>query len=306
MNTQTNSFVDMAALNVEKEEVEKLLKTLCRHYNINQDQLTPDLEAARVSIKEHAFADHMSLVDTSKFLHGNCGLFKRFHTVGIRALSDKLHLKSDLGRSVTEVFMDSLGRLVSLDILINDFAIRTDWDVKCSGAAKEAKMLWRGQVETSIGYRNKVNVVTEGTPGDLVIDEKLYHGQAGSYHWEAKLTVDGNWYKDVVDHKIAKVDIGGKMCLTLCADEIMEHDLLDEDVKLYQAKVAYTKVPQGVSCWSGALGDGAKSIFVEDKVIAVQTLPGGPPIITTGKDKSWAVRTMKMRMRKKIFDMMDL
>ena len=88
---------------------------------------------------------------------------------------------------------------------------------------------------------------------------------------------------------------------------LKNHELLGDDVRLFQAKVFYTKVPNTISTYRMKPGVGKQVLHVEDKVIAIQSLHEVPPdIITTGKDQSWAVRTMRGRMKKKIVNIMGI
>ena len=204
------------------------------------------------------------------------------------------------------IFRALAGRMAAVRLLVDVYEPMDDTAVKNSAAVVEVAKSFRGWAETNIGWRNHITFEV-GTPGQMTITEKpeAYYGGT-RYYWNAEVTVDHSWIDVVRANKIDRVDIGGKAATTVWAEEILEHDLVDDDVKLFKAKVLYTKVPRDISTWAGESGDGEKIVFLEDKHIAIQPVTDGRDIITTGKDASWAIRTMRGRMKKKMLQMMDI
>ena len=192
---------------------------------------------------------------------------------------------------------------------VDHFAKIDEWHIACTDAVVKARSDWRHGVQTNIGYRSHIGFEI-GTPGEVDISTEASTHWRGTqaHHLKATVYVDGTYSNLIKQMGFHIVDIAGKACLTISADEITGHELEDKGVRLFNSKVIYTKVPRTIDSW-GMTSDEAKSIFhVEDKVIAVQPPhgEGGSPTIATGKDQSWAVRTMKGRLKKRMYAMMGV
>ena len=190
--------------------------------------------------------------------------------------------------------------------LIDHYEPLNEIDVLADGAVKQAAMRWSRDVETNIGYQNEVKF-DRGTPGtvDKELEERARYG-GNDYTFKATLYVDHTYKTVIEENGIEVVDIGNKMCLTLSAEEIEDHDLKDQNVKLFKAKVAFTKVGRDVNRWSMKKEDCEGILQIEEKYIAVQHLVSGEKQVATGKDEHWAIRTMKSRMKRKMLKMMDI
>ena len=182
----------------------------------------------------------------------------------------------------------------------------------------KAASLFAVWAQTDTGYRN--NVLIKGTvdadPTVSAYEEKLE--EATNYQCPNRTKykrvcesthtyeVNQSWYADVFENGIAQTDIGGKKCLTTSAKLIEEHELKDQDVALYDCNVIYTKKPIDANTWNTKPGEPKAWFHIEARHVAVQTLPSGKKEIATGKDKSWAIRTMKMRMKSNMMKQMGL
>ena len=298
-----------AKINLEKvtEEHEALIKTrnmMQNHYGISDDSWT--------ELHSNAMEGTVDVYKNSDSVAEGIQNVKRIN----RDRTDytfgnswrKEHLKNKISsmhiNNPTFSYLASIAsRMAALEYLRDTLSKINEWDVKCSEAAVKADREFRYKVKTSVGWQTEIKFTHEIPVGtmDMLLNNPDNYNRNTIY-----FGVDGHWLTDVDANHIAVVDIAGKSCLTLCATEIAEHELIDDDVKLYQAKVCYTKVPRDVSSWRMGANEINKVFHLEDKVIAVQSLPATKPIITTGKDKSWAVRTMRGRMKKKMFDLMDI
>ena len=304
-----NTFVNIKNLSVERTDTEKLLNTILNHLSLSMDNLK-NLRLALYDNHKDWFKDQSDVPEAIQQLHRVTGrsMFARYNdeTIGDVLTAQKVNLKNSQEVLETTVF-ELTGRLAAIDFLIAE-ASKLDLNyIKAAGSAEAASRVFRYSVNTIRGYNNKFKVIA-GEKSKLTVKEEPITGWRGNVtmSMQGSVEVDHTWWDDVHLNDIAKVDIGGKACLTLEAEEIMEHELLCDDVRLFQAKVLYTKMPSYIDPFRMKANEAFDIVHVEDKVIAIQNLPDSSPIITTGKNQSWAVRTMKGRMKKKIVDIMGI
>ena len=157
----------------------------------------------------------------------------------------------------------------------------------------------------NIGYNNSIRAKV-GDKGKIEVTEEECNWRKGTFNWKAKVHVDSTWIDKVYKNKIAKVDIAGKTVMTLDADEIMDHELKDQNVRMWDATVFYSKVPSNVNPNYAPKGTWKQILHKEKRVIVVETLPSGDTQMATGKDISWATRTMRMRMKSSMLKQMGL
>ena len=186
-------------------------------------------------------------------------------------------------------------------------------DVKISGIpGKGGKGLIKWKIKNDYYYdhQNKDPLTNQPTKVDY-----LY--PIPKIEW----MVDEKYMDNVYKNQITTCDIAGKKCFTLCAEEELNHELSNQDVRLFKAKVGYTKIPvdfQSCSGWGWRQNNTQKEslqqqkakiravIYTEERWIAIQDQNGERIMEATGKDKSWAIRTMKQRMKTKMMKQMGL
>ena len=130
--------------------------------------------------------------------------------------------------------------------------------------------------------------------------------------------VDEHYISNVKDNKIEVCDIAGKRCFTLSAVEELNHELSNDGVRLFKAIVGYTKIPLTFEDngyhWRRSNHKTLQEqkaniravIHTEERWIAIQDQNGERIMEATGKDKSWAIRTMKQRMKTSMLKKMGL
>lgn len=183
-----------------------------------------------------------------------------------------------------------------------------------------ASRAW-ASVQTDIGYYNQVTFsgVKGADPMNVTYTEELEDNKYYDYNTrkyitkgkkvkksESMIGINENWIEDVQKKGLQYTDIGGKNCLVTSAKEVEEHELKDQNVKLYDCTVCYTLRPLSANSWQSQAGEPAKWFHVEKRHVAVQKLPSGSTEQASGKDKSWAIRTMKARMKRTMMKQMGL
>ena len=105
------------------------------------------------------------------------------------------------------------------------------------------------QINTICGSFHNIGVeVVPGRAGELEIDHEIESRYATNlYSIKATYYIDEKWHEKVFQEGLAIVDIAGKEVMTLRADEILDHELKDSGVRLFDATVGYTKVPLSVN-----------------------------------------------------------
>lgn len=303
-----NTFIDIAELEHKYRAYTKLRNTVLHHFQAESvfDEVYPLIYEAVLRIAE----GKLSLVESIDYLNGAYSPGYRCDTKVYTIVRDAVNKTSM--ESITEgtqtYVLSIIVCMAALRLLMDKYSIIDDNDVKASGAAREAHSIFKNNIETNIGYYSNIDIVS-GVSGALDYKEEPRSGYGNNlsqkFRFEATIGVDYKWYDNVKGNGITQVDIGGKNALTLSAKEILGHPLESDGVRLFQSKVLYTKVPQTISTYALKVNEGASLIHIEDKVIAIQQLTDSC-VITTGKDESWAVRTMRGRMKKKMMNMMDL
>lgn len=299
--------IDIDAVNQELAELEKTKSMLMNHYSIPEDKWLIVEKEATNQIKEYIKRETSisEKINTAMEVDRGCCGYRIMSQWDISELSPKLSLKS-INKSIAN-YCDAICSRKAALLMLRDHLSKVDtWAVRCSDAAVKAGRLFNS-IKTHTGYHIDINFTHELPPGTIdYIHENVSHNGYIRYTNTVNFGIDGNWFTNVVENGIERVDIAGKEVMTTWAEEIPEHELLDEGVKLFKATVAVTQMKRDYSSWSLTPEQVENVIRLEEKVIAIQQLTSEPDIITTGKDISWAVRTMKGRMKKKMYDMMDL
>ena len=303
----SSPYVNVADCLAEIDELTKAMKTVMNHYNIPMNYFDNYKEQIRESITNGVENHNRSIPEQIKELmeYSTSAFGYRFgdQMEELFTKSSAKHTSGAIARLLTTQF----SRGVAMRILIDKYSHYDDWTVKSSQGLVVANRQWRSRVLTSTGYYMNTSIALsdkDNPVGTLVgvEDQSNTHSRGQT---DIKFYIDGHWTDNVFNNGIAVVDIAGKPVLTLCATLIEDHDLLNDNVEMWQAKVAYTKVPKTLNTWRMQSGDWKQCMHIEDKVIAKQTLPSST-FITTGKDLSWATRTMRMRMKKEMFKLMDI
>ena len=214
-----------------------------------------------------------------------------------------------LSRPAAEYISAIARRMVCIRLLVDKYSLLNEGDVLDSKAVNEAGRIFRRNIRSPIGWQNSINfeVGSPGTMTNYTEQVETYHSGMSRVHWTVTLGVDRSWIQVVQENGIELVDIAQKPYMTLWAEEIEEHELKDRGVRLFQSKIVSTKVPRTMNTYNGQSGDGKRVVLLEDRVIAVQSFESErKPVITTGKNQAWAIRTMKARMKKTMMQMMDL
>ena len=209
-----------------------------------------------------------------------------------------------IGRHAADHLSLIARRMSAIRLLVDTYDKFDEGDVKDSQAVRDAARTWR-RIETSIGWKNSIQFDI-GTPGEMLDYTETPSPYGQGVCWNMKIGVNRNWIDVVAANQIQRVDIAQKDYMTLWAEEIPEHELKDQNVRLFQAKIMATRVPRTMSTYSPRPGQGKEIVLLEDRVIAVQTFVSGGRTVTTGKDQSWAIRTMKGRMKKQMMRQMGL
>ena len=204
-----------------------------------------------------------------------------------------------------------------VDNYLNLDPIQADAD----SAAVEARRAYQ-RIQTGFPYGWSVNIM--GKPGKgkerkftwKQNKNSRYDRTKGGYVDVLEHMPRVTWYVDetymdtVHKYKIHTTDIAGKKCFVKHAELITGHELESQDVKLFKAVVGYTKVPVDFDSWGStrvkSKADIRACIFNEERWIAVQELPDGRREQASGKDQSWAIRTMKQRMKSTMLRTMGL
>lgn len=294
----------------EYEELIKFRNTLLHFHKVSELAFQTMYDSAYLSLKKDAPLHSDSIKEQIFWLqrqNGCRGTGMRFKEEWMnRECSNKRIHKTMLG-PIYDAFHACAVRMASIRLLVDIYEPMDDVAVKTSAAVVTFGQKFRYYAETNIGWRNHINVEA-GIPGDLKIKEKIETSYSGNQFvaFEATIGVDHTYMETVVPNNIEVVDIAGKDVAVVWAKEIEEHELKDEGVKLFESIVAYTRVPRSVNTWNLKAGQAKEIVLVEKKHIAVQHIEGGKDIIATGKDQSWAIRTMKGRMKRKMYDLMGL
>lgn len=301
--------IDVNKLEREYHECIKMKNSLLHFHKLPErafEEIIGIQKAHMTDIKER---DDGSIQDTIESLLRSRG----FVSHGYRYARDFMEkygnkeIHKTMGQNIYDTLNACAGRMVIIRELVDYYEPLDQTDVQTSAAVVEAARKFRSWGETNIGWRNNIGFVA-GVPGTLEVSEKemTHWNGSKSYNWDATIAVDHTYISVVKANNIEVVDIAGRDVVTIWAEEVPEHDLKDDDVKLFKAKVAYTKVPRELNTYSGQRGDAHKIINIEDKHIAIQPVSEGRDIVTTGKDASWAIRTMRRRMKKKMMEMMGV
>lgn len=219
-----------------------------------------------------------------------------------------------------KLIQSSMNRQECLIRLVNEYANIDNIQANADKGADRARLAYH-QIQSGTPYRWEFQVI--GKKGAKLpsvtkwkIEERsMFTGQRDMngryiYKKEPYYVPKHTWYidetyLDTVDkYNIHTTDIAGKRCFTLKAELIEEHELKDQGVTLFKAIVGYTKVGSNSKDTSKA---GVRaSIYTEERWIAVQDQNDERVEQATGKDKSWAIRTMKQRMKSTMLKKMGL
>lgn len=264
----------------------------------------------------------------------NCGWEK----YGSNAIDETYINNENLRANYNGIFdllQEMMCRQECLIKVVNEYMDLCPIQASADKASEIAARAYNG-ISTGLPYRwgNPKVVGKPGNGGKCSIKWKLekdYHydysqkdanGHALKVEYDIvypKITwfVDEKYIANVKDNQITTCDIAGKKCFTLCAEEELNHELSSQDVRLFKAVVGYTKVP---ITFDHGYGWGRRThktileqktavrsvIYTEERWIAVQDQNGSRIMEATGKDKSWAIRTMKQRMKTSMLKQMGL
>ena len=282
----------------ERKDTMSALNVLLNFLNIPFSELEPSLENAIKDLDTQIKRD-------ANVADAVCGFSDREHSWYLSTYDfnafDKIYehmktsnktLHSSNINSMTNLIFRSLTRLAELQVLENIVDANNESTLKAHLSVKKANQIFSRYVETHLGWNNKVTLMLDDNKVGTKEIGSVNHGKT------ADVFIGSNWDETVGNNGISTVDIAGKKCITLCAELVEQHELVDDGVKLYTAKVMYTKVPRSMNTWRLSEQDFESIVNIEDRVIAVEETNSNT-FITTGKDLSWAIRTMKGRMMKK-------
>lgn len=248
--------------------------------------------------------------------------------IGLNTYGDsKIHAE-DVGnlrlranwRHILELVQSQMMRQECLIKVVNEYLSIDMTQAKADNGAVEAHSCYR-RISTNLPYSWNLTVKGEKGKSRMIIrwkqgEDSYYDSSAAGYvkytsHTPTITYYIDETYMDIINkYGIGTTDIAGKRVFTTKAELITGHELEADDVKLFKAMVGYTKVPLDFDTYRGKnLGDKKKirgCIYHEERWIAVQELPDGKRQMATGKDKSWAIRTMKQRMKTQMLKMMDI
>ena len=156
-------------------------------------------------------------------------------------------------------------------------------------------------------FRSHLNMETLVTLGDTTSVTVDFYEQYHSPEPRVKATVNKKWLDTVIEANIGLVETGGSNAIVLEAIEAPE-ECTEPDTKLYKIRVAFIKGTaeqrDKTTYWNfRMLSDSEKKqVYLEmlqDQwmYLAVQTNHTST-MQATGKDASWAQRTLRMRTKK--------
>ena len=290
-------------------DINKTLRTMCNHFGIPMDLEDQLMEDAMSTVDSNATGQHryysnkIGLVETVNNLKNvkNTHYGYRFSDKLIDSISKSAH--KAIIQSIAELYGSLICRKAAMKLLIEKYSNYDDWSIKCSEATVEAHKTFRS-IETNIGWNMNVNikVANDKNPVGSVSSSESTRRTNDT---DINVYLDGNWLTDIHEQGLSTVDIAGKLVMPLTVEKVEEHELTDEGIEIWKAKVIYTKVPRTVSTWQLSSNDWNKVVHIEEKYIAKQVLHASS-FITTGNSLEWAIRTMKGRMKKEMFRMMDI
>ena len=288
----------MEPLNYEHKQLSRMINTIAEIANIPPDVLGDIRNKAKVTtqgivnstktsptVKKEKLLDEKNTNPPFYFNEGE-PKYKEFNATRAAMLE---HIMSMMMRQ--ENILEYQRNYANIDPNIE----------KADKAARKAYRKWRAN-EGPIGWRNKIDI--EAKVGEGATYDFNYNPSETSF--TAIIYVDETYMDTVEANNINVVDIAGKPVITLKAEEIIGHELEDNNVRLFKATVGYTKVSRGINTYRLKCEEEARSLIrIEEKWIAFQELPNGR-ITATGKDKAWAIRTMKSRMKLTMMKQMGL
>ena len=297
-----NKYVNIEECQTKIEAIDKTLRTLVNHWNLNMDNL---MHLANTTMY-NAIVEQVDSAESINIGINWLNQASRVYgaTTGLNTYiseSSIIYTKA-LTSEITDLLGGLLMQRTAQQFLIDHVSTFSDWKIESSDAANLANRHFRNRIETGTGYRQKIEII-EGKPGNIA----WFAPPDGYSSKTCSVCVDATWLA-VKEAGLTTVDLAGKPAMPLWLDEIPEEDnpLSDDGVKLYNTEVLYTKVPQSMSAWSMSMQDFQSIVHKESRVIAVQDVNEGQPIVATGKDASWAIRTMRGRMKKRMFEIMDI
>lgn len=270
------------------QQLQTLVDILADHFNVERDRMAQITDDAKRSV-QNVIEKNTTTAEALEVLR-----------------------RQDVEHSVLNFIRNSIVLQYSQDAIVSLEASYDPVEQKVDEAVIHARRRQR-MIEPSIGWRNHIRIEGHRHQGGMMTIEKT---EAGKIHWgnnkgqdsyngTAIFYVDENYIKNVKDNGIEVVDIAGKEVLTLAATKVDDHDMVDQGVELFEATVAYAKVPRDVDTWQMTEDDVDKIFHCEQKFIA-KWVNTSSTHIATGKDASWALRTMRSRMKKDMMKQMGL
>ena len=305
MNKKFNISINIAELEDEYENLQKYLNTVCHFYRIPTESFDSLYKSAYVEAVQ-SFKRSQCIGTGIHNFKTSYHCYRGYNPKTAPVIVDNRKSLVNISKSTDSLVSDIVGRMVHIRYLVDEASLIPKDVVSASTGAYMASSTFDGYVKTHTGWSTEFSFIPGVAGANSFTEEaQSYYGGTRVY---AKFTyeIDHNWIEDVYNTGIRVVDIGGKNCLPLWANEIKDHELLDDDVRLFESEVLYTKVPYNMSTNRMKPSEAKNMVFTEPRIIAVQSFPASDPIITTGKDKSWAIRTMKGRMKKKMLKAMGI
>ena len=308
-NFEVTENVTYEGLASQHKALSKMINNLIHHSNLDQDTV----KAMRAEAKKNP----AELIKHNKTLiQQKAALLSRVDTYGFsNQATTTNYVYEEIKTSLTNLIYSAMIRQECILVVQKDYLELDEIQVSADKSAIKADEFW-WNIKTDIGYQNKIILRGKKDADPLTYDyeeeledRKCYStGKMQKQIRESTLTyhINQDWYDNVYKKGIARSDIGGKAVLVTSAKEIEEHELKDQSVKLFDCTTIYTKLPVGTNTWRMPSGSSKKHFFIEPRHIAVQTLPSGETVQASGKDKSWAIRTMKMRMKASMLKQMGV
>lgn len=307
--------VTFGELAYEHNILTKMINSLIKHAGVDPEWIQESRKKAKAS-HENLMRYNMTIIEQKAALQDDLDEYTYGDT---KVKSGYSKVNKQLGALIYNAMVRQERILLLQEKYLNLDEVQMEAD---KGGLKASSLF--SNINTAHSYYGGGGVMISGKkdadPMDVdyteeVEDEMTYctttqkrvsTGKKRVKNWTIKYNVDQNWMDDVYENKIQYTDIGGKQCLVTQAKEVEEHELKDQGIKLYDCTVIYTKIPVSDNHWRIPAGQPRTWFNVEKRHVAVQSLPSGGVQQASGKDASWAIRTMKMRMKSTMMKQMGL
>lgn len=295
--------LDKEALRLEREQCLADLEVLKNLWGIPQSVFDANdgvIHERIARIVEHADTMHQAYLSLRHWSYGeHRGLEDREDHAYKYLMSE--HRRA-LGSDVQGILIGLYSRALTVTYLLDVVGVWDLREVRTSEITHKAYKHFANQIQGSIGWSNNVIFKTEHPVGTRRLAQKKVsiNGYA-NYGSTAIVGISDTWDEDVYAKGLSTIEFQSKYVMPLSLKVVPNAELTAEGVTLYKGHIAYTYVPRANPATF------LETIRTEEKYIAVQYSPEGrPAIIATGKDESWAVRTMKGRLRSNLLNQLDL